>query len=48
MNDAGVAPPGLNPIQKPMKELRAKVRQKRGKIFQVSSTTRRFIPVLAP
>ena len=24
MNDAGVAPPGLNPIQKPMKELRTK------------------------
>src|SRR5215470_5339520 len=26
MNDAGVAPPGLNPIQKPMNEPRTKVR----------------------
>jgi len=27
MNDAGVAPPGLKPIQKPMNEPRTNVRQ---------------------
>ncbi len=48
MNDAGVAPPGLKPIQNPMKELRTKVRQKRGKTFQVSRTMRGLILVLVP
>src|SRR5882762_3341953 len=47
MKEAGVAPPGLKPIQKPMNEPRTKVRQYRGSIFQVSRTIRRFIPVRA-
>src|SRR5256886_8664183 len=48
MNDAGVAPPGLNPIQKPMMQLRRNVRQYRPMVFQVSKTTFKFILVRAP
>ena len=40
MNEAGVAPPGVTPIQQPTKALRMPVTQKRGSCFQVSSTTR--------
>src|SRR6267378_4250982 len=48
MNDAGVAPPGLNPIQNPMMQLRRNVRQYRPIVFQVSKTTFKFILVRAP
>src|SRR5882672_5778149 len=48
MNDAGVAPPGLKPIQKPMMQLRRNVRQYRPIVFQVSKTTFKFILVRAP
>ena len=39
MNDAGVAPPGVMPIQQPTSALRTEVIQYRGSFFQVSSTT---------
>src|SRR6266481_3689869 len=48
MNEAGVAPPGLKPIQNPMKQLRRKVRQYRGRVRHVSQTTRGLIFAEAP
>ena len=39
MNDAGVAPPGVMPIQMPTSELRTEVPQYLGSSFQVSHTT---------
>ena len=39
MKDAGVAPPGVMPIQMPTSELRIEVTQNLGSIFQVSHTT---------
>ena len=39
MNDAGVAPPGVIPIQQPIRQLRSDVSQYRGSFFHVSSTT---------
>ena len=39
MNDAGVAPPGVMPIQMPTSALRSEVIQYCGSCFQVSSTT---------
>src|SRR3990172_6081606 len=48
MNEAGVAPPGLKPIQNPIMEPRTNVRQYRGSVFQVSHTTRGLIRALAP
>ena len=39
MNEAGVAPPGVMPIQMPTSELRSEVTQYCGSCFQVSSTT---------
>jgi hypothetical protein len=38
MNDAGVAPPGVMPIQMPISVLRIDVTQYAGSLFQVSST----------
>ena len=39
MNDAGVAPPGVIPIQQPTSALRTDVNQYLGSFFHVSSTT---------
>jgi len=39
MNDAGVAPPGVMPIQMPTKALRSEVTQYLGSSFHVSHTT---------
>ena len=39
MNEAGVAPPGVMPIQMPTSELRTDVAQYLGSSFQVSHTT---------
>ncbi len=39
MNEAGVAPPGVMPIQQPMAVERIKVSQYLGSVFQVSHTT---------
>ena len=39
MNEAGVAPPGVMPIQIPTAELRSEVTQYLGSSFQVSHTT---------
>ena len=38
MNDAGVAPPGVMPIQQPMMQLRIDVAQYVSSFFQVVST----------
>src|SRR5512147_1032162 len=39
MNDAGVAPPGVIPIQQPMRQLLTDVTQYAGSLRHVSSTT---------
>ncbi len=39
MNDAGVAPPGVIPIQQPIAQLRSDVIQYLGNLAQVSNTT---------
>ncbi len=39
MNDAGVAPPGVIPIQQPIKQLRSDVIQYFGSLAHVSNTT---------
>src|SRR5690606_10722795 len=48
MNDAGVAPPGVIPIQQPISVDRIEVAQYRGSCLQVSSTTRALILALPP
>ena len=48
MNDAGVAPPGVMPIQMPINELRSEVIQYLGNCFQVSRTTLGSILALLP
>ena len=48
MNDAGVAPAGVMPIQQPMKQERNMVSQYVGRLFQVCSTTLRSIFALPP
>ncbi len=39
MNDAGVAPPGVIPIQQPIRQLRSEMSQYAGSFFHVSKTT---------
>ncbi len=48
MNDAGVAPPGVMPIQQPIAVLRMKVIQYRGSLRHVSNTTLGLILALTP
>jgi hypothetical protein len=48
MNDAGVAPPGVMPIQMPTSELRSEVIQYCGNCFQVCHTTFGSILALLP
>ena len=48
MNEAGVAPPGVMPIQMPTSELRTEVIQYCGSFFQVSNTTLALILALLP
>ena len=48
MNEAGVAPPGVMPIQMPISELRIEVTQYLGSFFQVSQTTLGSILALLP
>ena len=48
MNEAGVAPPGVMPIQMPISELRIEVTQYCGSCFQVCSTTFGSIFALLP
>ena len=48
MKDAGVAPPGVMPIQQPIRQLRNEVAQYLGNCFHVSSTTLPRIFAAAP
>ena len=48
MNDAGVAPPGVMPIQMPTSALRMEVIQYCGSFFHVSNTTLALILALLP
>ena len=48
IKDAGVAPPGVIPIQQPIKQLRNEVAQYFGNCFHVSSTTLPRILAAAP
>src|SRR6185369_10526492 len=48
MNEAGVAPPGVMPIQMPTSALRIDVIQYLGNCFQVSNTTLALILALLP
>src|SRR5262249_15114488 len=48
MNDAGVAPPGVIPIQQPIRQLRSEVSQYPGSLRQVSSTTFGLIFAVLP
>src|SRR5678815_2398329 len=48
MNDAGVAPPGVTPIQQPTRHPRSDVSQYRGSSAQVFSTTLASILPLLP
>jgi hypothetical protein len=48
MNEAGVAPPGVMPIQMPTSALRIEVIQYLGNCFQVSNTTLALILALLP
>ena len=48
MNEAGVAPPGVMPIQMPTSALRTEVNQYCGSFFQVSNTTLELILALLP
>ena len=48
INEAGVAPPGVIPIQQPIKQLRNEVAQYFGNCFQVSQTTLARIFAAAP
>src|SRR3954464_12099592 len=48
MNDAGVAPAGVIPIQQPMMQERSDVIQYAGNPFQVCSTTRKLILAVPP
>ena len=48
MNEAGVAPPGVIPIQQPTMQLRRKVTQYCGSFFQVRITASRRSFACAP
>ena len=48
MNDAGVAPPGVTPIQQPIKQARTDVAQYLGNSFQVSITSFRLMRPFCP
>jgi hypothetical protein len=48
MNEAGVAPPGVMPIQQPISVLRIEVIQYFGSFFQVSITMRVLMRALLP
>src|SRR5882672_2003597 len=48
MNDAGVAPAGVIPIQQPIRQERNDVTQYAGSSFQVCNTTRKLIFALPP
>ena len=48
MNDAGVAPPGVMPIQQPISVLRKAVSQYCGSCFQVCQTTRGLMRACTP
>ncbi len=48
MKDAGVAPPGVIPIQQPIRQLRSDVSQYFGNFAQVSNTTLGLILAVLP
>ena len=48
MNDAGVAPPGVIPIQQPIRQLRSDVSQYFGNFAHVSNTTLGLILAVLP